>query len=170
MLRGFKSRPRAQRCPLSFPHGPRWEQPAMGRVGRSSSARGQLRFQESQRAGDSLATELHFSFPKKKSLQMQSKALPRPSARRARGAATAAAPGSSRGRWVQTQRDKHGRAAAVFLLSYFARSYDTRTQYGKLQIKRACVHTVTSFSHYNPVQKYPAHAEQSPPPTAQRPR
>lgn len=87
VLKGLGSCPKAQRCPPSFACD---RGVCVGGFGCSSSARGQLRFQEIQRGGDSLTAELHFSFPKKKPPQTQSRALPRPRASRARGAAAAA--------------------------------------------------------------------------------
>lgn len=117
----------------------------MAVIWRGSLARGQLHFQEIRsRGGDSLTTELHFSFPEKKSLQMHSKTLPHPKTRRSGGAhGSAAQLRTSRGQAVQMQRGKHrntGGQWLCFLLSYFARFHDTRTEYGKLHIKHACVH------------------------------
>lgn len=86
---GFKPHSKAGRYHPRFPRWLRGEQPAPAAIWLPLLCKGggQLHFQEIQSAGDSLTTELHFSFPKKKSLQMQSKTLPRPGARRPGGAA-----------------------------------------------------------------------------------
>lgn len=102
----------------------------MAVIWRGSLARGQLHFQEIRsRGGDSLTTELHFSFPEKKSLQMHSKTLPHPKTRRPGGAHCSAAQlCTSRGQAVQMQRGKHRNTGGQWLC-FFAELFCSLSRY-----------------------------------------